>query len=212
MTWKEFNDAVRKYLVGHNRRHGIQDLIDQLILVGVWELEETVPFYRRPFTRTFTGSSLREFGYAATATLPAGAKVEDVYAHAEDDTNDRTKFKILTTLTELQEIESGVAPSGVPYFYFDAETGRFYVAPKPEDNGMTVKVQLSGEKFDYEDTDDVVLDEKAAEAVGNFVNMRLSLQVDNDSQRAATFRSLWISSKRRLRSATNPALLVPKDA
>lgn len=212
MTWSEFNTAVRVHLVAHNRRQGIQTLIDALIKGGVWDLQSSIPHYAVVVKRTFAPSSLRSYDYTAQGTLPAGVKILDVYVQDATDSTLRARYNIVSSVEEVSRMETGEAGSRTYRFYYDARSGVFTVAPNPVYSASILKIEYSGKKLDYENDDDVLFDEKTAEAVGNYVNSRLSLQVDRDGGMANTFNALYVANKRKLFSELNPAQLGPRQS
>lgn len=212
MTWSEFNTAVRVHLVAHNRRQGIQTLIDSLIKAGVWDLQASIPHYAGVVKRSFASGSLRPNGFVAQGTLPSGVKVLDVYVQDGTDETLRARYNIVDSIEELSRMETGEAGAYTYRFYYDPRTGVFTVSPKPSDSGSVLKLEYSGKRLDFDNDDDVLFDEKTAEAVGNFVNARLALQVDREGGLASAFNSLYVANKRKLHSELNAAQLTPKQS
>lgn len=212
MTWSEFNTSVRVHLVAHNRRQGIQTLIDSLIKAGVWDIQASIAHYVPVIRRTFSPTSLRDLGYVAKGIIPPGSRILDVFVENGSDNTQRARYNIVNNLEEFSRMETGEAGAQTYRFHYDPRTGEFFVDPKPADSGSVLKVTYSGKKLDYESDDDVPFDEKAVEAVGNFVNARLALQVDRDLPAANTFNALYVANKRKLHSELNPGLLTPRQS
>lgn len=210
MTWDEFNTAVRVHTVTHNRRQGVQDMIDSLIKSGAWDLQDTIPFYADAVTRTVTPGDLTASGdYAATGTLSPGSRVLSVYAVDPEDSNGKASFEILTMPKDFVRLQSGLEAGSRHLFYYDSKTGAFYVTPSPIEDESNLEISFTAAKIDFEDDDDVPFDHRAAEAVGYMINSRMSLNVDKDPQTAAYYEKLYVQTKRKLFSHLNPALLTP---
>ena len=211
MTWLEFNTAVRVHLVSHNRRQGIQPLIDTLIKAAVWDLQASIPFYVSMTRRSIAGSSLKNNGFYASGTLPAGSKISDVYVQDVTDGTLRARFNIITDKVEFERMQTGEAGALTHFFYYVPTTGVFFISPNPVLNGSILKIEYANKKLDYENDDDVLFDEKAAEAVSSYVNARLSAQVDRDAGVAGMHQNIYVANKRKLYSELNDVLLVPKQ-
>lgn len=211
MTWLEFNTAVRVYLVSHNRRQGIQTLIDTLIKAGVWDLQASIPFYASMTRRSIAGTSLKDNGFYASGTLPAGSQITDVYAQDATDSTLRVRFNIVTAKDEFERMQTGEAGALTHFFYYVPTTGVFFVTPSPARDGSILKIEYANKKLDYENDDDVAFDEKAAEAVSSYVNSRLAAQVDRDAGMASMYYNVYVSTKRKLYSELNGVLLTPKQ-
>lgn len=211
MKWLDFNTAVRVYLPSHNRRQGIQPLINALITAGTWDLCAAVPQLRSTATREilpadFTASGS---GYSALTSIDAQSRILDVYCYHPDEPDEHFPFEIATTALDDSKMETGRVSMTPRFLHYTPKSGVIRVTPSPIEDGTTLVVEFDNARIDYEDTDDVPFDEKCAEAVAYFVAMRLAVQVDHSLEQAATFRALYIDNKRKLRSELNPALLVP---
>lgn len=211
MTWSEFNTAVRVHTVAHNRRQGVQSLIDALIKASVWDLQSTVEFFPQRATRKFAPSVLRTDGNSAMGSLTPGSRVLSVYKYDTPDTDNRVTFDIVTDPAVLTAMVTGTIDGGRDFFHYDSKTGIFHVTPKPQDDGGTVVIEFEGKQLDYEDEDDVPFDEKSAEAVAMYVLARVALQVDKDPAGHQVYDALYRQQKRKLHSELNPALLTPSE-
>lgn len=211
MTWSEFNSLVRVHLVAHNRRQGIQTLVDTLIKASAWDLQASVPSYVAPVRRVFPATALRVRGYAAGGSLPVGARVLHVYLE-DPATKDQTPLSVVSDTGQLVAMESGATGAKETLFLYNPGAGAFFVSPSPRDNGAQVVVTFQSKLTNFENDDEVPFDEPAAEAVGHFVNARLALQVDKDLAAAQMYAGAYAVLKRKLHSERNAALLNPESA
>lgn len=211
MTWAEFNTAVRVFLPSHNRRQGIQTMIDALIKAAVWDLEATVPYYESRTTRTIAPGDFTADGSAAVAELPSGARIIHVHRQDPDDAETFAHFDVVTEREEFEAMLAGTIDGRRHFCYYDTHTGEFFVTPSPIDDNASVIVEFEAKKTDYLNADVVVLDDRAAEMVSYYVLARLALQVDKDPGSAQSYESHFVKTKRKLYSERNPALLTPVD-
>ena len=91
MTWEEFNEAVRTYLLIDSQRKGkgVQDYIDRMIVASVIDLQRYVPSFRANQIKHYSVSNLVE---PNPETL-TGVNSEDINAHQGDFIQSKTRIK-----------------------------------------------------------------------------------------------------------------------
>lgn len=203
MTWQEFNDLVRVHLVAHNRRQGIQTLIDNLIKVAVWDLQAAIPGLSREVRRTLRSENFRTVGYLGVATLPVQQIVLSAMTVNPDDPDEQYAYDFSKTEAEINAIERGLVESTGKWASYNPVTGSFTAAPNPRLDGSSVRVLMMGKRLDFDPSDDVVFDEKVAEAVADYVLTTLSRTVDGDPQAAMMYENAYTRKKRLLFSEWN---------
>jgi hypothetical protein len=208
MTWSEFNTAVRVHLVAHNRRQGIQSLIDKLIVSGLWDLQAGIPMLKSRVSRVFTPGMLVAKGLAAQGRLPVGAVIEDVFTYETDSPGDIVPYTVMSgTFNEAMNL--GAVDANAHYFYYDPATGKFLVTPSPKEDLSNLRIVFVAKQVDFENTDEVPFDDRVAEAVANYVMARLARQIDRDMAAAQSYAMSYRSDKRILFSEFNEASIVP---
>ena len=200
MTWSDFNDEVRIYLSVHNRRQGIQNLIDQWIVAAVIDIQRFVEYFRGRHLNLLTSSDLVTNGYSQRGELPDGQV---------------TGFRILKVDTDGNIIacNGGKIPA---ISWADAQRGicgtlaidtlgaalhpaahAFYLVPSLGSDEV-LEIAWTGIKREFELTDVVLFEQICAQAVGEYVLARLSRLVDKDIPLAQSFDASYKALRRAL--------------
>jgi len=205
MTWSEFNTAVRVLLLQHNRRQGIQSMIDVLIKAAVVDLQETVPALRDGHTTVYTPSRFVTDGFAGRSNYQVGATIVAAYARDPNDHTVMYDFELATSHEALREMTSGSLSLELRRMAIDPVRGHIRVVPNPVEDTSEVVLVWNGKKTDFESDDDVPFDDQAVHATAEFVLARLSRSVDGDPELARSYAGSYSTLKRRIKSAANAA-------
>ena len=224
MTWQEFNEAVRTYLLIDSQRKGkgVQDYIDRMIVASVIDLQRYVPTFRANQIKHFSTSNLVE---PNPETL-TGVNAEDINAHQGEFIQSKTRIKQvlirrIPTEENKQDISRYFRMKVIPWERrFDlidglnrertpAFPGRvafggttFITAPKiREDEAMYLYYE--GEKHyapafkatENELQDPVIFDDIVAKASSDYVKAHLSREVDNDLNQYKSFFELYVKDR-----------------
>jgi hypothetical protein len=220
MTWAEFNDIVRTYLLVDSQRkgRGIQEYIDRYIVSGVIDMQSYVPSLRQNQYKFYSNSSTVE---------PQSQELSAI--NSEDLDVEQGDFP--TTFTRINQIVVRRIPtddnglSGSVYYYprtipwetrFTLIDGgiverttsvpgritfgenKFWAGPKLRDDEV-MYIYYEGDNHHkpiYQATTDqkaepVVYDERVAAAVADYVKARLAKVVDNDLKQYQTFFQMY---------------------
>lgn len=205
MTWSEFNTAVRVHLVAHNRRQGIQDLIDTLIKAAVIDLQGAIQQLRDGHTTVYPPARFTTDGYAGKSYFTPGSFVTKAYARDPDDTSVQIPYRLVTEPEQRIAIVEGSVPHGERWIAVDSLKGEFRVFPNPKEDDSSVVLVWSGIKSDHEDDDETSFDDTVVLAAAEFVLARLSRVVDQDLDLARSYAGSYSMTKRRIKSDLNEA-------
>lgn len=224
MTWEEFNEAVRTFLLVDSERKGkgVQNYIDRMIVASVIDLQRYIPSFRSSNIKHYSTSSLVE---PNPETL-SGVNSEDINAHQGEFNVSKTRIKqVLIRRIPSEENRQEISQ----YFYLkvipwsrrfelidgaNAERtqnipGRiafgdtsFIVAPKIRED-EALYLYYEGEKHyvpafkasEDELKDPVVFDELVAKASADFVKAHLSREVDNDLAQYQSYFQLYVKDR-----------------
>lgn len=206
MIWSEFKTAVRVHLPAHNRRQGIQTLIDTLIVAGSVDLQQAVSFYRTGHSDIYDISDLAVDGHATSGTLPAG-KIERARIVKFDTTQSLLLTGIYLGLKqvgweEYLRMRGGEYEFSAGKIAVDPVRRRFAFVPGLNDESRLV-IDWNGVKIDFADADPVPFDEAFVQAVGEYVLARLARDIDHD---LAAYDMLMRSFRRLKRLLASEAL------
>ena len=230
MNWSDFSSLVRTHLHIHNRRQGIQTLIETLIQAAMLDLQSSIPELRLRSTTVFTVPDLSgafvspdtgffyvsgpvsvvsdDTAYAQTGVLPVGHKVTRAYARLASDHSQTDDYEFFD-LRKIDQIQTGVLVQSPRRFVHDPANGRFFISPPISDDDSELVVLHEGYKSDFQPSDEIPVDAFAAATVAEFVLIKLSMDVDRDPQAAQIHRQLYLSGKRKLMSDLRENLLPP---
>jgi hypothetical protein len=183
MIWSEFKTAVRVYLVAHNRRQGVQTLIDSLIQAGAIDLQQAIPYYQTGHSDIYQASDLSADGYASSGNLPAG-KIERARIVKFDPDQALMLVGVYLGLdqvpwSEYLRMRGGEFEFCAGKIAIDPTRRRFAFVPGLNDASRLV-IDWSGVKVDFDDADPVPFDEAFAQAVGEYVLAHLTRDLDKD--------------------------------
>ena len=224
MTWAEFNEAVRTYLLIDSQRKGkgVQDYIDRMIVASVIDLQRYIPSFRANQIKHYSNSNLVE---PNPETL-TGVNSEDLNAHQGSFDQSKTRIKQvlirrIPTDDNNQDISRYYQLRVIPWERrFDLIDGAnmertqgypgrvafgdttFITAPKiREDEAMYLYYE--GEKHyvpafkatENDLADPVVFDDIVAKASADYVKAHLSREVDNDLNQYKSFYELYVKGR-----------------
>lgn len=203
MLWADFRTLVTTHLHAYARTHGAESLIAANIKCGVEDLQSAVPDLRRR-TVVIPATSLTVSGEASFFTIPSGSVVSDLYARGATDHSKRLRYTS-TDEKNLPMLKDGTFNMDDRYCIYAPTTGEIWVSPNPSEEGSEVCVTYSRIYSGYADSDDTPLGNSEAEAVGNYVLMKLALILDHNPQEASAYQQLYRGLKRQIMSDHNEA-------
>lgn len=197
MNWSDFNALVRVHLHTHNRRQGIQTLIDTLVHAAILDLQGSIPEFRVRETTVFESSDLTVSGEAQTGSISPGRKIVRAYARLASDHTETDEFEFYDgRLSDRQD--NGVVLQSPRLFSYSPVTGAFRITPALSDDSSELVLIHEGPSFTISESAEVPFDEQVAEVVADYVLTKLSMDVDRDMQAAQAHRQLYSAGKRRL--------------
>ena len=199
MTWLEFNTLVRVHLVNHNRRQGIQTLIDTLIKAAVLDLQSAIPELRLNQTSKFTSATLLEQDTVSIGSLCPGSKPRRVFVREIADPSN-TDDVVFFDERHADKLDTGAVAQSPRLFIYNPVTGMFKLSPALSLDSSELVIIWDGSRSDFVNTDEVGFDSTVAEVVSEYVLRKLSLDVDRDVQMAAIHQQQYVAGKRSLLS------------
>ena len=224
MTWEEFNDVVRTYLLVDAQRKGkgVQEYIDRMIVASVIEMQRYVPGLRESQIKYFSPSDLVEPNPEELSDVNA----EDIDVHQGTFNKGRTRVKQVVirrvpTEDNNQDISRYLYPKTIPWtarfelidggiskrtkaipgrIAFGAD--KFFIAPVVgEDEALYIYYE--GENHhapinaatDAEKATPVVYDELVAKTASDYVKAHLAREVDNDLKKYESFFTLYMKGR-----------------
>jgi len=224
MTWAEFNEAVRTFLLVDSERKGkgVQNYIDRMIVASVIDLQRYIPSFRSSNIKHFSNSSLIE----PDPESLSGVNSENINAHqgtfaqgktrikevlirripSENNNQEISQYFYLKVIPwsrrfELIDGVNSERTQGIPGRIAFGDT-TFIVAPKIRDD-EALYLYYEGEKHyspvfkatEDELKDPVVFDEMVAKASADFVKAHLAREVDNDLNQYQSYFSLYVKDR-----------------
>lgn len=220
MTWKEFNEKVRVFLLVDSERkgRGVQEKIDSLIANAVRDLSTYVKELRDHQFLHYAGSNLVEPDPIDLSSVNS----EDLNVHKGifSVPNARIKQIIvrrIPTADNNQNISHYFYPNRIPweqrFKLIDSDNnektsgmpgriafgeGKFWIAPKVRED-EALYLYYSGElsytpiykALDDERNRPVILDEMEAKAVSDYVKAELAKDVENDLQMYNAYMQMY---------------------
>lgn len=214
MTWAEFNDQVRVYLSVHNRRQGVQPLIDQWIRAGAVDLQTYIEYFRSTHVDILEESELTPSGYAHRGDLPDGEPLLfRVYETAvEDGDTPGCKYADLNLVPwpRIAQMICGEVEECPRVVALDPR-GKSYVVAPALTATERLRVDWAGIKQSFTDDDVVAFDESSALAVSEYVMARLCRTVDRDLNLAMSYDQSYARERRKLYLKYQYRKFVPDD-
>ena len=224
MTWEEFNDIVRTYLLVDSERkgRGVQNYIDRMIVASVIDLQRYIPSLRDNQFKYYSPSSLVEPNPQDLTTVNS----EDLDVHEGEFTTGKTRIKqavIRRVATEDngQAISKYFYPRSIPWEQrFTLIDGgivertstvpgritfgpnKFWTAPKlTEDEALYI--YFEGENHykpifnatTEEKSAPVVFDDMVAKASSDYVKAHLAREVDNDLTQYQSYIAMYAKGR-----------------
>lgn len=220
MTWKEFNERVRVYLLVDSERkgRGVQEKIDSLIAYGVRDLSSYVDQLREHQFLHYSGSSLVEPDPIDLSSVNSedlnvnkgifsvpNARIKQIIVRripTEDNNLGTSQYFYPTHIPWEQRfklIDSGNAEktSGMPGRIAFGE-GKFWIAPKVRED-EALYLYFSGEPqytpiykaLEDDKNRPLILDEREAKAVSDYVKAELAKDVENDLKMYQAYDMLY---------------------
>lgn len=224
MTWKEFNETVRTFLLVDSQRKGkgVQNYIDRMIVASVIDLQRYVPALRNSQVKHYSTSTLVEPNPSDLNAVNS----EDLDAHQGAFTEGKTRIKQVVirripTVENTQEVSRYFYPDVIPwsnrFLLIDGPTlerttnipGRitfgettFLLAPKLRDD-EALYLYYEGERHftpagdatEDELTDPVVFDDLVAKASADYVKAHLAREVDNDLTQYESYLTMYAKGR-----------------
>lgn len=206
-TWSQFVAAVNGLLPVDSQRIGpVQPYILLLIRLGVIELQNFIPAYRKGHETLYQASDFVGEGWASRATLPPQARPGDAYLVAYDKNPDGTfknscrRFPLVDFAWEnrMALVNSKVAlNAGKGMICFDRQAETFYVYPSVKD-GQNISLFWEGLKINFQDNESTPFDEQMTLVVADYCKSRLSREVDKDLPLKADYKESYVEGRRLL--------------
>lgn len=209
MTWQEFNDVVRTYLLVDSERkgRGVQEYIDRMIVASVIDMQRYIPALRNNQYKYYSPNNLVEPNPNDLSSINS----EDLDVQQGDFTTAKTRVKQvvirrIATEENNQSISRYYYPKIIPWeARFDLIDGgilerttqvpgriafgenKFWIAPKIIDS-EALYIYYEGETHYppvFKATTEqkavpVIYDDMVAKASADFVKAHLAREVDND--------------------------------
>lgn len=179
-TWKEFTDAVRVLLPLDNKRVGASDYVTRLIRLGVLDLQNFIPAYRKGHEDLYLPCDFVTEGAASRGVRPPQAAIQDAFLfNANTQTrypvNDfpwANRFELVNALVDVKHNNAYISfdPSG---------ENTFYVFPEVTD-GWILSLNWDGVKLEFTDNDHTPFDEQMTQVVADFVRGRIARDIEKD--------------------------------
>ena len=174
----------------HNRRQGMQGVIDRWILGAAVEIQQLVPFFQQRNVSLLKPGNLVVSGFASKGDMPDGKVDRFRILGTDTDGNiDSCKHDGPLELCRWQDAQTfvcGTSPAWKRGVTVDP-TGRvFYVFPALQDDEL-LEVSWRGVKRRYANNEPVLFDNSCSQAVSEYVLARISRLVDKDLASAQSF-------------------------
>jgi hypothetical protein len=220
MTWAEFNEIVRTYLLVDSQRKGkgVQEYIDRMIVAGSIDMQRYVPGIRANQFKYYSPSTLVEPDPSDLSSVNS----EDVDVHQGEFITAKTRIKqVVIRRIPTEENEQSVSryfyPRTIPWEQrFNLIDGgvaertttipgritfgpdKFWLAPKLRDD-EAMYIYFEGENHyipvfratETEKNVPVVFDDMVAKAVSDYVKSHLAREVDNDLTQYASYMQMY---------------------
>lgn len=220
MTWKEFNETVRVYLIVDSERkgRGVQDYIDQMISASVIDLQRYVPALRNNQFKFYSTSNLVEPNPEDLHAVNAeGLNVEEGAFNTAKTRIKQVIVRRIPTDDNNQDTSKYYSPSVIPWDsrfelidggITDRTTGRpgriafgpdkFWSAPKLRED-EALYIYFEGEAHytpifratEAEKNTPVVFDDMVAKASSDYVKAHLAKKVDNDLKQFQAYMQMY---------------------
>lgn len=224
MTWEEFNEIVRTYLLvdGDRKGRGVQNYIDRMIVAAVIDMQRYIPSLRANQFKFYSPSNLVE----PSPNDLSAVNSENVDVHQGTFTTGKTRIKQVVirripTEDNGQSTSRYFYPSTIPwetrFVLIDGGIAerttnvpgrisfgpdKFWLAPKLI-NEEAMYIYYEGEnhytptfKATAEDkATPVVFDDMVAKATADYVKAHLAREVDNDLTQYQSYLSMYTKAR-----------------
>lgn len=203
MLWSAFNTKVREFLPAHNRRQGIQTMIDTLIKAGAADVQRSIPFYQTGHSDIYEPADVTTDGYASIGDLPAG-KIQRARLAKYDPDNELLYRGVYLGLEQVSWeynllMRGGELSAYAGRIAIEPVTRKFCVVPAINTASRLI-LDWNGVKTDFANDDVTPFDDEVAQAVADFVLARVTRQVDRDFNLANSYEGSFRLLKRKLDS------------
>ena len=224
MTWAEFNEIVRTYLLvdGERKGRGVQNYIDRMIVAAVIDMQRYIPSLRANQFKFYSPSNLVEpspndlstvnsenLDVHQGAFLTGKTRIKQVVIRripTEDNGQSVSRYFYPSTIpweTRFVLIDGGISErtTNVPgRITFGPD--KFWLAPKLI-NEEAMYIYYEGEnhyaptfKATAEDkATPVVFDDMVAKATADYVKAHLAREVDNDLTQYQSYLSMYTKAR-----------------
>lgn len=203
-TWSQFAAAVMGLLPIDSQRIGpTAGYIAQLLRLGVIELQNYIPAYRKDHETLYQASDFVGEGFASRAALPPQAQPKDAFLVYYETNADKTpKSKCVRFPLDnypwhdrMHLVHGHVAVNdGRGKICFDSHGETFYIYP-PLRDGQNVSLFWDGMKINFQPDEQTPFDEQMTLVVADFLKMRLSREVDKDLPLKADYEQDYMKGR-----------------
>ena len=183
----------------HNRRHGIQTLIDRLMRAAVADLQRLIPYYQTDHVDLVSAATLTARGYCSAGVFPEGEVNAVRVIKLNGATPDYANFRELTELPWASRWDAIAGSLAYPTsgILIDPRVREYLVLPALTSTEV-LEISWLGIKRDFADAEETPFDEDEADAVADYVKARIARQIDNDLQMAGSYENSYRSARKAL--------------
>jgi hypothetical protein len=212
-TWAEFVAEVRKLLPIEAQRVGVgstaTDYLTSLIRQACIDLQRVIDGFTINHETIYYPDDMVREGYAMRAVKPPQSKFRDLSIFRILDYTDSTSVprqqvtryhaRAFPWANRFDLVNGSVSINdGSAFYSIDPAGYTFYAYPMKQGECWMVSLFWDGQKFDFEDEEQVPFSEAAALAVSYFVKANTSLEVEDGIQNAAYYRQMYDQQKTKL--------------
>lgn len=193
-TWSEFVAEVKKLLPIEARRVGVgtsaTDYLSSLIMQAVIDLQGAVPGFRINHETIYYPDDMVIDGAAARLVKPPQSAFRGASLfRVKDGAIDSNCEAIAHPYESRFDLIGGrvATNDGLARYSIDHAGYTMYVYPVPVDEGWHVSLRWDGQKFDFQDDEQVPFSQRAAQVVAYYVKAHTNAEVESslpDSQRS----------------------------
>jgi len=192
MTWKEFNDGVRKLLTADADRVNIQDFIDLNIRAAAIDLQGSIETFTLDHSTIIPIEDMVPDGDTMWGYLPDGAEVTGMETIDDEDYvdpgGDTTKDASRCYRTKLypckwedrHDLACGRVCPDRALYAIGPDNRNFYIYPKVEEDVKHLVIHWNGTKLDFNDNEEINFPEQTQMAVYYWVKGHILSDIDSD--------------------------------
>lgn len=201
--WSEFKAEVLKLLPIEANRVGVgaTDYLDSLIVQAVIDLQRVIPGFQINHETIYYPDDMVVEGKASRLVKPPQSAFKSLSLFKTNDDDELVRHHSIAFPYEyrFQLINGQVAVNDKLARHAIDDAGyTMYVYPVPADSGWHVSLFWDGQKFDFDDDEQVPFTQAAAFAVSLFVQSRTTITVENDVQMKTDYAADYAEAKKKL--------------